>query len=540
MSRRIFNGLLHPALVLAMVVLLWPVAGLHAQVVIDELVVNDHQVNTAGVWRPRIAVAADGSFSVAWQDYNDRPNINFNSSNRSQVAVQRYSAAAQPLEQIHFFRGESNPLSMWLSDYMENAVLSYLSSGELLLLMQHAGRFVIGTDDVPSSEVTIGAINANGQIIKLNGNGNNVQYPLNFSTSTRQYNPRLAITPQNLIVAILDEKSNDSDFRNIAFRALDTGFNEVITREVPHNDGVGTAPHTLGDMATNGQLYAAVWQDGRYNNLWSVSVQFYTQQGALGTNYRMNQTEPGTAFALAPSIAMNSAGQSVAVWFDSRNGAQLFGQRFDASGAPVETNFQITETPAGGAIYYRPEVAVRDDGSFMVVWTDSTQVAGNFRARARQFDAAGNPAGQPFTITSPDLSSGLPHVTTDGTLYYCTWLDNRLNPQQANVFMKVIGNVATSYKDDQLALPGRIRLHQNYPNPFNPVTSLRFEIDEPGPVQLEVFDLQGRPVRLLINRNMNEGTHNATFDASGLASGVYIARLAAGGTVLYQRMLLVK
>jgi hypothetical protein len=106
--------------------------------------------------------------------------------------------------------------------------------------------------------------------------------------------------------------------------------------------------------------------------------------------------------------------------------------------------------------------------------------------------------------------------------------------------MKVIGNLATSRQDDQLAFPDRVRLHQNYPNPFNPVTSLRFEIDEPGRVQLDVFDLQGRPVRTLINQYMNAGTHHATFNASGLASGVYVARLAAGGTVHYQRMLLIK
>jgi hypothetical protein len=409
-------------------------SGLKAQVVIDEFVVNDlsdeHRRNLAAA----CCRGPDGSFSVAWQDYNDRPGINFNSVGRSQIAVQRFSASAQPVGQIHFFKGESTLTSMWLSDYLEHAELAYLSTGELLILMQHAGRFVIGNDDVASSEVTMGAINANGQIIKLSSTAGNVQYTFGFGTSTRQYNPRLAVTPQNLIVAILEEKSNDSDFRNVAFRALDTSFNEVITREVPHSDGVGSAPHIIGDMATNGQLFAAVWQDGRHSNLWSVSVQFYTQQGVVGTNYRMNQVQPGTAFALVPSIAMNSSGQSVAAWFDSRNGAQIFGQRFNADGAPVGDNFQISETPPGGDIYSRPEIAVRNDGSFMVAWTDSTQVPGFFRARARQFDAAGAPSGQPFTITSPELASGQPHITTDGTLYYCTWIDNRLQTAAGKCF----------------------------------------------------------------------------------------------------------
>jgi hypothetical protein len=515
-------------------------AGLQAQTVIGEFVVNDYQANTVGVWRPRVAVASDGSFSVAWQDYNDRPGINFNSAGRSQVAVQRFSATAQPLENIHFFKGESTLLSMWLSDYLEHAELAYLSTGELLILMQHAGRFVIGDDDVPSSEVTMGAINANGQIIKLSNTADNVQYTFGFGTSTRQYNPRLAVTPQNLIIAILEEKSSDSDFRNVAFRALDTSLNEVISREVPHSDGVGTAPHIVADMATNGQLYAAVWQDGRHGNLWSVSVQFYTQQGTLGANYRMNQVQVGTAFALAPSIAMNSSGQSVAAWFDSRNGAQVFGQRFNANGAPAGDNFRISETPAGGDIYSRPEIAVRDDGSFMVVWTDSTQVPGFFRARARQFDAAGNPSGLPFILTSPDLVSGRPHVTTDGTLYYCTWIDNRLNPQQGDIIMKAIGNVSTSIYNNEMLRPARVILHQNYPNPFNPSTNIRFELAEYSPVRLTVLDVLGREVTQLVHGNLPAGDYTFTFGADNLPSGLYISRLVVGNEIYTGKMTLMK
>lgn len=511
-----------------------------AQIILNNLLVNDHQANTVGVWRPRIAAAQDGSFSVAWQDYNDRPGINFNSVGRSQVAVQRFSSAGQPLEQIHFFRGESTLLSMWLSDYLEHAELAYLSTGELLLLMQHAGRFVIGADDVASSEVTIGAIAANGTVIKLSNTAENVQHKLYFETSTRQYHPRLAITPQDLIVAILEEKSNDSNFRNVAFRVLNTSFNELITREVPHSDGVGSAPHIIADIASNGELTAAVWQDGRFGDLWSVSVQFYTQQGAKGANQRMNQFQQGSAFAVVPSIAMNSSGQTVAAWFDSRNGAQLFGQRFNASGTPLGGNFQISDTPPGSDIYSRPEVAVRNDGSFMVVWTDSTQVPGFFRARARQFDAAGHPVGEPFILSPPDLTSGRPHVATEGTVYYCTWIDNRLNQNEPNIFAKVMGDVATSGNEDLMTLPARATLHQNYPNPFNPSTSIRFELPENATVRLTIVDVLGREVTQLVHDHLPAGVHSYAFDAGALPAGLYISRLVAGKEVLTRKMLLVK
>jgi hypothetical protein len=511
-----------------------------AQVFIDDFVVNDFQNNSGGVWRPRIAVASDGSFSVAWQDYSDRPGVNSNTTGRSQIAVQRFSTAGQPLEHIHFFRGESTTTWMWMFDYMEHAELRYLSTGSLLVLMQHSGRFVIGNDDVGSSEVTLGAINADGQIIKLHQFGDNVQYPLIFTSSSRQDRPRLAVTPNDLIIAILDEFSYDSDYRNVAFRALDTSLEELISREVPHDDGVGQAPHMHADAATNGQLFATVWQDGRNGNTWDVAVQFYSPDGPIGTNQKINQTNPGTGHALWPSVAMNSAGRSVAVWIDMRNGVQIYGNIFGADGNPLSGNFRITDTPPGGDIYSRPEVAVRDDGSFMVVWTDSTNAPQSFRAWGRQYLADGTALGEPFLIPSVDAGSGLPDIVTDGASYYVTWLDNRFNQDEANIYAKKMGTILSSAGNYNDELPQAVTLYPAYPNPFNPSTRIGYSIPRQGYVILKVFDLLGREITTLVDEARMSGHHEITFDAGSLPSGLYLYRLEAGGTVLTKKMMLVK
>ncbi len=512
----------------------------YAQVFIDDFTANDVENNTNGLWRPRIAAAGDGSYSIAWEDYSDRPGINSNISGRSQIAVRRFSADGQPLGHINFFRGESTNISMWLFDFLEHAELEYLSNGVLLVLMQHTGRFVIGSDDVASAETTLGAINTNGQIIKLHHFGDNVQSPLIFTSSRRQDRPRLTVTPDDVIVAILDESSYDSGYRNVAFRALNTSLEELITREIPHDDGVGEAPHIHADAATNGQLFATVWQDGRYGDLWSVSVQFYTEEGPVGTNHRVNQTPPGTAYAIWPSVAMNESGQSVVVWYDSRNGAQLYGQRFDAGGNPAGDNFQITETPAGGDIYFRPEVAVRNDGSFMVVWTDSTDVQNAFRAKARQYDAGGIPAGDPQLIPSLDVLSGYPDVATDGSAYYVTWMDVRLNREYIDVFAKKIGTVISSVGEDGSGFPQSVTLYPAYPNPFNPSTTIRFAIPEQMHVSLGVYDMVGRKVATVVDEELPPGEYSRAFNAIGLASGVYLYRLRAGNCMETRRFTLVK
>lgn len=89
-------------------------------------------------------------------------------------------------------------------------------------------------------------------------------------------------------------------------------------------------------------------------------------------------------------------------------------------------------------------------------------------------------------------------------------------------------------------IPSLISLLQNYPNPFNPTTLIKYELSENSLVELSVFDMLGRKVATLVNRRVEAGYHEVNFDASRLASGVYIYQLHANGNVLTQKMTLIK
>jgi N-acetylneuraminic acid mutarotase len=99
----------------------------------------------------------------------------------------------------------------------------------------------------------------------------------------------------------------------------------------------------------------------------------------------------------------------------------------------------------------------------------------------------------------------------------------------------VVGGVQTSFE-----FPRNVVLEQNYPNPFNPTTVIRYQLPAAAQVTLTVYDLLGREVTTLVNERMCAGTHEATFDGSGLSSGVYICRLSAGDVVQSRRLLLLK
>ena len=88
-------------------------------------------------------------------------------------------------------------------------------------------------------------------------------------------------------------------------------------------------------------------------------------------------------------------------------------------------------------------------------------------------------------------------------------------------------------------------LRQNAPNPFAGTTSVSFVVPATGPVSLEVFDVTGRRVVKLVDRDLASGSHTATWDGrdatgSRVASGVYLYRLSAGGESVAKEMVLRK
>jgi alpha-tubulin suppressor-like RCC1 family protein len=90
-------------------------------------------------------------------------------------------------------------------------------------------------------------------------------------------------------------------------------------------------------------------------------------------------------------------------------------------------------------------------------------------------------------------------------------------------------------------LPNKVELGQNYPNPFNPSTTIAYGVPNTGKVTLEVFDILGRKVATLLNgENKSAGRYTLIFNASNLASGMYIYRLRAGNTVMIKKLTLIK
>jgi len=132
-----------------------------------------------------------------------------------------------------------------------------------------------------------------------------------------------------------------------------------------------------------------------------------------------------------------------------------------------------------------------------------------------------------------------PDTTVRGTGFVTITAKKTSNPTESYtvvfgastepVGVKQIGTVVESF-----------RLNQNYPNPFNPVTKIDFSIAKSDYVDLRVYDILGREVKVLLSQFMTPGEYEYEFEAFNLASGMYYYRLKSGENVAVKKMTLVK
>ena len=109
-----------------------------------------------------------------------------------------------------------------------------------------------------------------------------------------------------------------------------------------------------------------------------------------------------------------------------------------------------------------------------------------------------------------------------------------------NNFSPIWGTCASVNIENEEIIPDAYKLNQNYPNPFNPSTQIHYALPEATHVTLEVFNSVGQKVMELVNGQKTAGLHTATFDASGLSSGLYLYKIITPSFSETKKMLLIK
>jgi hypothetical protein len=169
-------------------------------------------------------------------------------------------------------------------------------------------------------------------------------------------------------------------------------------------------------------------------------------------------------------------------------------------------------TASGTAGGYRPYVYRLPAPTDTMKWTN---VASNWAS------TQGYAVGENLRYTNATLTT----AGTDGkALGDLNWF-----PEQVTGVEKI-----------QSTIPSSFELSQNYPNPFNPSTKISYTLVTKGMARLSVYDVLGREVAVIVDEIQNAGSHEITFTANNLSSGIYFYKLTSSGATITKKMVMLK
>ncbi len=194
----------------------------------------------------------------------------------------------------------------------------------------------------------------------------------------------------------------------------------------------------------------------------------------------------------------------------------------------------ITNSPAIEPIFTTTEITDPDGnaGQYPYFWTSTSHLDGNNPYTAAVYIAFGEAQGKMNNTLMDVHGAGAQRSDpkTGDVSSYPDFFGPQGDVRYVFNYVRCVrdaGSVDIN-ENDQPNTPSKYALRQNYPNPFNPQTTINYTLQIRSYVKLSVFDVSGREVKTLVNQSQDKGEQSVIFDASGLASGIYIYKLKAG------------
>ena len=310
------------------------------------------------------------------------------------------------------------------------------------------------------------------------------------------------------------------------------------------NDDAGTYDQFEPEAAMNDSgSVVIIWTDNRSGGTTTdIYAQCYNKNGnTIGNNFKVNGS---TTKNIKPSVDMNGDGKFVITWIDTTDGLRnIYAARYDQSGSLLGSIISVSSSQVGSALA-KPDVAIDSAGAFTIVWQDGRE--GSMDIYQQKYSSAGAASGSNARCHAKRIESSQvnPAITYLGkNIFQIIWQDDRHGDW--DIYCPVgdpqpIDNITGVEENNDSGLPATYNLSQNYPNPFNPSTTIEFSLPEKQNVKLEIFNMLGQRIETLINNEVSAGYHKVNFNASRLASGVYIYRIQAGSFATARKMMLIK
>lgn len=291
-------------------------------------------------------------------------------------------------------------------------------------------------------------------------------------------------------------------------------------------------------VAFDGTNYLLAWCEyGQLGIDKDIYGQFVSTSGALtGTNFLID----GGPYKSDNPVTMTFNGSRYLVAFheqaaDAYDRWNLWGRFVTTTGGSAE-RFMICDSTR----YPTYAAATFDGTNYLITWME---LITPMRIMGRFHNASGVPLDSAFAVFETKGGKfpfgGGSGFVNGHFIVTATRIDS--NFADADLYGMFLQGPTSGVDGGEInPAPHAFALSQNYPNPFNPTTTIRFSLRSQERVSLKIFNVLGEEVATLLDDQLPAGVHSRTWDATGMASGMYFYRLQAGGLVAAKKLVLLR
>jgi hypothetical protein len=239
-----------------------------------------------------------------------------------------------------------------------------------------------------------------GQRFTASGATRGGEFRINAYTTASQRDPAVAVGRSGEFVAVW-QSEEDGSGTSIHGRRHDTAGDAVGAEFQVNTFTTGTTYYPHVGRAADGRFVVAWTGEGDGSGYGIAARRFDASGNPVGSEFVVNTYTTG--YQSSGDVAVSADGTFVVVWEDysgdrDGSGSAVFGQRYDASGARLGSEFGVNTYTTGNQRI--PSVSVSASGAFVVAWSSTAGDGSGYSVFSRRFDAAGNALGSDFVVNT--------------------------------------------------------------------------------------------------------------------------------------------
>jgi hypothetical protein len=434
--------------------------------------------------------------SVNWFDYNSDGKIDFVFANDG-----------IPMHYNYLFK------NLDLISFSNVAYQSGLIDSTSTLCIATGDYDNDGDIDIYMGTQTNSGLNGTGFLYKNNGNGTFADVTIASGLVTVYYNWG----------AEWGDYNNDGYLD--LFLANYTGLNQLFKN---NGNGTFTDVGTSMGVADAGNSYSCGWAD--YDNDGDLDLYVAKAQNIQDKLYRND----GTIFTdVSTQAGMGDLRHSSCISWGDFNNDGFLDLYLNNNG----TENRLYQSNAGNSNKW---IILKMQGVNSCRSAVGTRVTIKTGSLTQIREVEGGSGGKGQNSLPIEFGLGTASIIDTLRVKWTSGLVQNFTNVQPNRIISIIEGQPLDITSENKNIPANYKLQQNYPNPFNPETKIRFEIPKSSFVSLKIFDLLGKEVRTVVNKNLTAGEYEFNFNSENLNSGIYFYKLTAGNFVQTKKMLMIK